>query len=215
MYIKNQILSCLKVKFFNFLSIFIIFLVLFNTYLIPYFYKNFWFLFVTLFISFLVIVLVNISFKKYGNNILLVKKSFNILVFIICVFNLSFLILLYSLNFIKEKRISFLDDKNKKEILVVSTQIKGKVLSLIDKTLVIPNAKLTLIHKDTNIVIDVLYTNSKGEFEYKLDRFLKEGGNFELKIEHPDYKTYTTDFKVLPFSIKELEIFLQPKKYGR
>ncbi|MCS7123243.1 MAG: carboxypeptidase-like regulatory domain-containing protein [Candidatus Aenigmarchaeota archaeon] len=161
------------------------------------------------------IVLVNISFKKYGNNILLVKKSFNILVFIICVFNLSFLILLYSLNFIKEKRISFLDDKNKKEILVVSTQIKGKVLSLIDKTLVIPNAKLTLIHKDTNIVIDVLYTNSKGEFEYKLDRFLKEGGNFELKIEHPDYKTYTTDFKVLPFSIKELEIFLQPKKYGR
>lgn len=203
-------------RFFNFLSIFIIFLVLFNTYLIPYFYKNFWFLVITLFISVSVIILVNLLKQKiflYGNNLLLKTKLFNTMVFIICLFNFSFSILGYSLNFIKEKRISFLEDRDKKEILVVPTQIRGKVLSLLDKTLVIPNAKLTLIHKDTNIVIDVLYTNSKGEFEYKLDRFLKEGGNFELKIEHPDYKTYTTDFKILPFSIKELEIFLQPKKY--
>ncbi|MCX7910755.1 MAG: hypothetical protein N2505_04150 [Endomicrobia bacterium] len=162
------------------------------------------------------IILVNLLKQKiflYGNNLLLKTKLFNTIVFIICLFNFSFSILGYSLNFIKEKRISFLEDRDKKEILVVPTQIRGKVLSLLDKTLVIPNAKLTLIHKDTNIVIDVLYTNSKGEFEYKLDRFLKEGGNFELKIEHPDYKTYTTDFKILPFSIKELEIFLQPKKY--
>ncbi|MEN3014327.1 MAG: hypothetical protein ABDH23_06945 [Endomicrobiia bacterium] len=206
-------------KFFSLIIILLIILVLVNAYLIPYFYKNFLFLIFTIAIGVIVIILENLIKQKiflykklYKKNLIFKTKVITTLIFILSIFNFSFTVLGFSINFIKEKRTKILEKKENEINFPFSTQIKGKVVSLFNKSSGVSDARLTLIHKDTNLIVDIFYTNVKGEFEYKFSSFFKEGGNFKLKIEHPEYNSYTTEFKISPFSIKELEIFLQPKK---
>lgn len=191
-------------------------LVLLNSFFVVYFYRNFWFVILSLSVGVIVVIFVNLKKQKiilYVPEKLSKFKFLTSLALIISVFNFSFSVLGYSVNFIRNKRLRVLLE-SKKEIdhNFTSPQIRGKVFSLLNREICVPNAKITLIHKDTNMVIDIFYTDFKGEFEYKLSGPLKEGGDFKLVVEHPDYKKYITDFKVLSFSIKELEIFLQPKK---
>lgn len=204
-------------KFLDIIIFFAVILVLLNSLFIVYFYKNFWFVVVSLFFGISVVVFVNFIKPKvilYKSEKLSKLKLITSLILVISVFNFSFSILGYSLNFIKNRRLKNFY-KKETDFDFITTEIKGKVFSLLDRNVFVSNAKITLIHKDTNMTVDIFYTDFKGEFEYKLGDFLKEGGNFELIIEHANYEKYTTNFKVYPFCKKELEIFLQPKKLLR
>lgn len=203
-------------KFLERIIFFTVTLVLLNSLLIVYLYRNFWFIVVSLSFGLSVIIFVNLIRQKVILDIpekLSRLKFFTSLILIISIFNFSFSILGYTLNFVKNNYSrNSSDNKKGVDYNFLTTQIKGKVFSLINRNVCIPNAKITLIHKDTNIIVDVFYTNYNGEFEYKLSSFLKEGGNFKLIIEHPDYEKYTTEFKIFAFHTKEIEIFMQPKK---
>ncbi|MCX7956521.1 MAG: hypothetical protein N2643_01310 [Endomicrobia bacterium] len=199
--------------------IYLIFLVsvlaILSSYLLINIGSIFWFLILNL-IGVISVIFLKFILKKssaLGYNYFKKFKFFVFVVLMIAAGNFSFLFLETGIKVLKKYR--FLNvisnPYNNKIENIKNVVLKGQVYSLVDPSIPVVNAKMILRCKETNIVVDIFYTDPTGEFYYDIGNFDTENRTFELKIEHPNFKVYTTEFRLLDKEVKEFELYLMPK----
>ncbi len=185
------------------ISLFLILPVL-NSIFLVFLYKKLWFLFFTIFITFIIGVLrflFRYNFQHY-------KYKFLITLGVsISTVNIFLVILGYTTNFLEfKKNIQPQQTLNKHKNVV----LKGRVF-IAGYPLYVPaaNAKIVLIDKLSNSQVDVFFTDVEGKFEYISSEKLI--GGFILNIEHINCYSYTTELDLYSGVIRELDIYLRKK----
>ncbi|MCS7227648.1 MAG: transthyretin-like family protein [Endomicrobia bacterium] len=192
------------------LSSIIVCLPIANMCLLPWFWHQIWFLGVTTLLT-ISTGLYRFLFSNIEKKLVVNSKILVSVIFFISICNLLVLILGYTTKFISV----YLKTKSSSETdLLVSTStivMRGKIFILENLFFKLPaaNAKLILVDKKSNKVLDIIYTDINGNFFYERKNI--ENHDCILKVEHIDCKNYQTEVQLYPPTIKELEIYLQKK----
>jgi len=183
------------------LFVLLVFLVLLNSFVLPFWFNKLWFLFVTTSVL-ICLSLFRILTRKERDY----TKSIFLVLFFISLFNLLVAILGYTTNFAitsSKKRVE------QKDVLCQTqkdTVIKGRVVMLGNSDIPVANAKISV--SQANNIIDTFYTDIDGKFEYVVSKEVDLNDYISLRIEHLDFKPYETKFLLTAGTIRELEVYL-------
>ena len=183
------------------LFVLLVFLVLLNSFVLPFWFNKLWFLFVTTSVL-ICLSLFRILTRKERDY----TKSIFLVLFFISLFNLLVAILGYTTNFAitsSKKRVE------QKDVLCQTqkdTVIKGRVVMLGNSDIPVANAKISV--SQANNIIDTFYTDIDGKFEYIVSKEVDLNDYISLRIEHLDFKPYETKFLLTAGTIRELEVYL-------
>jgi predicted membrane protein len=183
------------------LFVLLVFLVLLNSFVLPFWFNKLWFLFVTTSVL-ICLSLFRILTRKERDY----TKSIFLVLFFISLFNLLVAILGYTTNFAitsSKKRVE------QKDVLCQTqkdTVIKGRVVMLDNSDIPVANAKISI--SQANNIIDTFYTDIDGKFEYIVSKEVDLNDYISLRIEHLDFKPYETKFLLTAGTIRELEVYL-------
>jgi len=183
------------------LFVLLVFLVLLNSFVLPFWFNKLWFLFVTTSVL-ICLSLFRILTRKERDY----TKSIFLVLFFISLFNLLVAILGYTTNFVITSSKKRVEQKNVLCQTQKDTVIKGRVVMLGNFDIPVANAKISV--SQANNIIDTFYTDIDGKFEYVVSKEVDLNDYISLRIEHLDFKPYETKFLLTAGTIRELEVYL-------